>query len=45
MQKIEEQIQRIIDTGEGDRRKVIVRIGASDEREKSLVRLAATAIS
>jgi len=45
MQKIQEQIAKIIDTGDGDRRKIIVRVGGKDEREKSLVRLAASAIS
>src|SRR5260221_3879667 len=44
MQQIQEQIAKIIDTGDGDRRKIIVRVGG-DEREKSLVRLAASAIS
>ncbi len=45
MLKIQEQIDRIIDIGEGARRQVIVRFGARDKQERQLARLAASAIS
>ena len=44
MNPLQEQIEKIIDMGEGDRRDVIVRIKSRDEERESFVRLAAEAI-